>query len=581
MLKQTILKWTSSLETYKNGNNAEALKMLKSVEPTAKILYNIGIIHFKMGNYKESIDNMTHSTELDKYLALSFFMRGVCYHQMDDTSHAIVDYDESISKLRGHEFIDYTQLGLSYRLTLTEILFNKALALGPAGGSVAQLAAQCKVMPSDQTYRENLRQLCEGQKQKVRTAPLDVLFRPPKVNDQAPPKITVEVSSPAMSSAPSALKTSGERPLPSKPLPTPSPAGGAKPTITIDPPTPPKQLPSSPKMSSPLPPPPPPAPLTASGKRLPSRPISAMVAESKITIKCYFADRRLIQITSKCTVKELRQKIAAKFDEADTLDIRYKLTDTEFSDIITQGDLDIALRLGLQELYLTRHGQPNQHEVEAPILTLDSFINAPRSPSPTPMATSPPPPSIPKKPTSLTTSSIWSTTTSTTPTPSPLTSSYSPAPTPPAPPLKKLPFSPPPPPLSSSPSASLAPPPKPPSVSLSKSATITTPSKPPMSGVGGLRVATRPRGQTADNIKLFEQQQQQQPQPLKQSPKSIRREPMDRAQQAEQADDEVAPSNKPEQLSHPFKLCVSPSGEQFYLNTETGQVSWTHPGGHQ
>ncbi|EFA76946.1 p67-like superoxide-generating NADPH oxidase [Heterostelium album PN500] len=376
MLKQTINKWSQASESFKNGDCNSALNALKSVDPTSKIQYNIGIIYCKMGNYREAIDHFTKSTELDKFMAISFFMRGVCYQQCDDRNHSIVDYDEAISKLRGHEYIDYTQLGLNFRLMLAEILFNKSMSLGAAGGSVAGLAQQCGTLPADPAFREQLKKLMEGQQVKIRTAPLDQLFRPPKVSDQAPPKLkTDQLSTPTYSSSaptsPSPLlarveqqqqqqqsssaSTSSAAPSPprSKPLPAP------KPSLSSSAPS----LPTYKSNSSSAPPPPAP-PLPGTTKRLPSRPISMAVKEPLITIKCFYQDRRLIQITESCTLQQLNEKIEMKFQESG-LAIRFKSSASDFSYIKYQKDLEHALKIEVTELYLSRDGQKNNFEADA------------------------------------------------------------------------------------------------------------------------------------------------------------------------------------------------------------------------
>ncbi len=43
-----------------------------------------------------------------------------------------------VQRLRGHEYIDYHQLGLAYKFLLSDILINKALLYGPGSAEGQQ-----------------------------------------------------------------------------------------------------------------------------------------------------------------------------------------------------------------------------------------------------------------------------------------------------------------------------------------------------------------------------------------------------------------------------------------------------------
>eukprot|EP01133_Synstelium_polycarpum_P004216 gene4216-4912_t len=384
MLKNTIKKWTAANESYQKGNINEALGLLRDVETTSKINYNIGVMYSKNANHKEAAEYFSRAIEQDKYLAVALFMRGVAHHNAGDLNHAIVDYDDALAKLRGHEFIDYKQLGLDYKLLMSEILFNKALALGKAGGSVANLAQQCAAMPSDPTFKDALRRLTEGQTNfKIRSAPLEILFKPPKVSEKGPPKAaTVDIKSSPSSSPTSTSPASGTSPqsytlrTPASSKPLPSPAAAATSASS-----------ASGGGGGGNPPKPPPLPST---KRLPSRPISMASVGQKITIKCFYQDRRLIQIDSdSCTLKSLRDKIEIKFEVSD-LAIRYRRQSTgSFTTIESQAELDKALESEVQELYLSRPGEVNSFEADA--ASSPPKVQTVRTPNP-----NPPPPLKPK-----------------------------------------------------------------------------------------------------------------------------------------------------------------------------------------
>ncbi|KAN0038834.1 hypothetical protein ACTA71_001025 [Dictyostelium dimigraforme] len=375
MLKQTIKKWNQSIEQYENGNVGEALKILTSIEQgSSKINYNIGVMHIKSNNFRNAIEYFNRSVEQDKYLASSYYMRAIAHHMNGELNHAIVDYDETISKLRGHEYIDYKQLGLDHKLLLAEVLFNKALALGRAGSSVALQATQCISQPSDsQEFRNQCRKIQDGSQLNfsTRPIPLSLLFKPPKVSDGPQKQRSVTTSSiqSSSSSSSSSSSTATTAPMSSSPptyilkgptITTPS-SSSSSPKLPPTQPTPiasPKpSFSSSPSSASPpsisplsnktLPPKPPPLP----SKKLPSRPISCVIQDVKITLKVIYKDRRLIQIPVPCNLSTFIQKIELKFEItiSDKFSLSFQL-DGQENEINSQVQLDKMICMEINEI---------------------------------------------------------------------------------------------------------------------------------------------------------------------------------------------------------------------------------------
>ncbi|KAN0019704.1 hypothetical protein ACTFIU_002926 [Dictyostelium citrinum] len=363
MLKQTIKKWNQSIEQYENGNVGEALKILTSIEQgTSKINYNIGVMYIKSNNYRNAIEYFNRSVEQDKYLASSYYMRAIAHHMGGELNHAIVDYDETISKLRGHEYIDYKQLGLDHKLLLAEVLFNKALALGRAGSSVALQATQCISQPSDsQEFKNQCKKIQDGSQLNfsTRPIPLSLLFKPPKVSD-GPQKQRSATTSSIQSSSSSSIPMSSSPP--SYVLKGPSSPSSSSPKLPPTQPTPIQSTPkpsfgSSPSSASPpsispltnktLPPKPPPLP----SKKLPSRPISCVIQDIKITLKVFYKDRRLIQIPVPCNLSTFIQKIELKFEIkiSDKFSISFQL-DGEENEINSQVQLDKMICMEINEI---------------------------------------------------------------------------------------------------------------------------------------------------------------------------------------------------------------------------------------
>ncbi|GFR94138.1 neutrophil cytosol factor 2 [Elysia marginata] len=81
-LKDTITKWhTGMCMLDDEGNLDEAVAVLLSIRaPSAKIFHNIGCVKMRQGLYSEAIQFFSNAVSRDKYLALSYFQRGVCYY---------------------------------------------------------------------------------------------------------------------------------------------------------------------------------------------------------------------------------------------------------------------------------------------------------------------------------------------------------------------------------------------------------------------------------------------------------------------------------------------------------------------
>ncbi|XP_058380583.1 NADPH oxidase activator 1 isoform X5 [Diceros bicornis minor] len=64
----------------------------------------------------------------DACMAVGFFQRGVANFQLERFQQALCDFRLALAQLRGNATIDYTQLGLRFKLQAWEVLFNVAAA---------------------------------------------------------------------------------------------------------------------------------------------------------------------------------------------------------------------------------------------------------------------------------------------------------------------------------------------------------------------------------------------------------------------------------------------------------------------
>lgn len=368
MLKATIKQWQAGIDAYKAGNFSEAQSCFKSIDDTSKILYCLGVVYFKQNNYAEAANIFGKSVRCDPFLAVSYFMRGVSCHLKNDLSNAVIHYDEAIQALRGHEYIDYKQLGMDYKLLLCEILFNKALCLAKSGRSdaVAQLtksAASCKLMRDEKgryRFEDSCNSVAAGNTNSPPfSVPHELMFQPPRIK--------AEKKGPSGSDAPPARPA----PTPSRPTaslpPTPlspsssSPSYSPSPSYSSSPASSSYSSSSSSSTSNALPA----VPKKPGGKKLPPRPISLKIEAAVITIKCFYKDRRLIQISaSDPDFGDLQDKIRAKFG-VDDLQICYQNGAGDCLPIRNLTDLQNSIEADLHTIYLGLEGDVNDFEPNA------------------------------------------------------------------------------------------------------------------------------------------------------------------------------------------------------------------------
>lgn len=65
--------------------------------------------------------------KLDQYLAVAYFQQGVSNFLIGDFEEALANFNDTLLYLRGNSLIDYSQLGLLFKLYSCEVLFNRGL----------------------------------------------------------------------------------------------------------------------------------------------------------------------------------------------------------------------------------------------------------------------------------------------------------------------------------------------------------------------------------------------------------------------------------------------------------------------
>ncbi|KAK1333962.1 hypothetical protein QTO34_004960 [Cnephaeus nilssonii] len=121
----------------------------------------------------------------DACLAVGFFQRGVARLQVGRSQEALADFQWALAQLRGNAAIDYTQLGLRFKLQAWEVLFNVATAQCALGlWAEAARSLEDATAKAPEGARGDLSiALAQVQKQaplQPRLVPRGEVFRPPR-----------------------------------------------------------------------------------------------------------------------------------------------------------------------------------------------------------------------------------------------------------------------------------------------------------------------------------------------------------------------------------------------------------------
>ncbi|KAJ7216319.1 hypothetical protein GGX14DRAFT_441140, partial [Mycena pura] len=134
-LRAELQAWQNALSAHDAGDFRGSLRLFESIANTSKIIVNVALIHDRLGERMEAIQNLTKAIEMDKYLAIGYFQRGVAYYHAGQYEEAVKDFLDAQLMMRTNVEINYDILGLNYHLKLSDILFNKWLSLSRMGNT--------------------------------------------------------------------------------------------------------------------------------------------------------------------------------------------------------------------------------------------------------------------------------------------------------------------------------------------------------------------------------------------------------------------------------------------------------------
>ncbi|KAI9282381.1 hypothetical protein BC943DRAFT_382327 [Umbelopsis sp. AD052] len=188
-LKFELEQWNNACVAFDNQDYDTALSTFISLADNAKMHFNIGLIFATLDDHQRALAAYNKALRLDQYFAVVYFQKGVSHFIMGDMEAAMQDFDDAYSKLRGNQIINYTQLGLSFRLYSCEVLFNRGICrlyLQKMNDGLTDLYLAQKDKMTEEHEVIDQAVLDRGKGYSVFSIPPGVLFRPPESRLRGP-----------------------------------------------------------------------------------------------------------------------------------------------------------------------------------------------------------------------------------------------------------------------------------------------------------------------------------------------------------------------------------------------------------
>ncbi|XP_013362178.1 PREDICTED: NADPH oxidase activator 1 isoform X3 [Chinchilla lanigera] len=128
-LGEQVRDWHRGAEAVARGDWGSALRLFSGVvELPSRMSFNVGCVHLLAGDPEAALQAFDQAVTKDTCMAVGFLQRGVAHFQLERFQEALADFQLALEQLRGNSVIDYTQLGLHFRLQAWEVLYNMASA---------------------------------------------------------------------------------------------------------------------------------------------------------------------------------------------------------------------------------------------------------------------------------------------------------------------------------------------------------------------------------------------------------------------------------------------------------------------
>eukprot|EP00842_Homolaphlyctis_polyrhiza_P000857 jgi/Hompol1/1772/HPOL_001940-RA len=177
--KDELLQWVDGVAAYHSADYETALACFEPIASMSKVAFNIGMIYSTLGDHLSADTMYSAALAADPYLAVGFLQKAYAFFFLEDYSRAL---------LLENDVIDYTQLGLKYKVYRCEVYFNRAVCyqmLGDADRSMQDVvAAQRSTRTQDQVTiigkaaRSGLREVL------LFTVPHDAIFEVPEAKQK-------------------------------------------------------------------------------------------------------------------------------------------------------------------------------------------------------------------------------------------------------------------------------------------------------------------------------------------------------------------------------------------------------------
>ncbi|GJJ73769.1 hypothetical protein EMPS_06127 [Entomortierella parvispora] len=180
-LKHELDQWNEGVIAFDQGLYEDALDLFEPIADSAKIHFNIGVVLTTLGDFEGASAAYEEATNLDQYLAIGYFQNGVANVALENYSKALKCFHDAYLYLRGNMVIDYTQLGLDFKLYSCQVLLNRALCYIELGEMDLGMTDLWRATREKQTKAHDILDQAlrdKGQDCTVFTVPQGVLYRP-------------------------------------------------------------------------------------------------------------------------------------------------------------------------------------------------------------------------------------------------------------------------------------------------------------------------------------------------------------------------------------------------------------------
>ncbi|XP_029294654.1 NADPH oxidase activator 1 [Cottoperca gobio] len=128
MLYTELLRlWNEAVQAGEAKDWQGALSKLEQIsEPTSRTLFNAASAHLVLGQLDLALKALDLTIAKDERLAVGFFQRAAVMMKIDRLEEALSDCIWAQKHMRGNTVIDYTQLGLQFKLYSWQVLYNAA-----------------------------------------------------------------------------------------------------------------------------------------------------------------------------------------------------------------------------------------------------------------------------------------------------------------------------------------------------------------------------------------------------------------------------------------------------------------------